>query len=727
MNNFVKPLLILLVVFLSAGNAHASFYDDNDFDGADLALFASAFDSKAGDPHYDLAADFAHDGDVDSNDLQFFSAEFGSSNCFPPEIATEIGSDGGTIEVVESTSQIVGTRLLIPPQSVDQPVPITVSNGSSDGFPSSSFLLIAPVVKLGPDGVTFSKEIELFVPYPDTDNDGIIDGTGVEEEKLFVLAREASDDEWHIIPKIGQDNLSNTITILTSHFSEYTVTTEDIINEFADEFDEDICKDESFYMRSDDLKHNNLCGTSLDLIKTEYSYLKLTYPSGRETVGPDGASEADTRKFFQYGTFLAKFKAAPHKNLPKGNIISAFFTYRNEKLDEYEKIGMTDNHEIDFEIYSGRPNEVQIMVWRDYDSETNYLYREKPNRIGWKIDLTTGHIQRTKNRYEFGGWEDIIEDKSDTIPGFNATDNFYIYGFRWEPVSIEFFMIHDGRKVRLLTYCPDRPDLFIPSLPQHIIFNTWREKDSAVATDDHTMEVDFVYYGEDEDRDGWPDHVDDCPSIYDPDQNLNQCASVLVLQEEFLEDSLNGWTAKDLFYGLQGNTAYVYEGYYTAGDGTQLGGHHKELDQEISGTSFMIEFRSRSRNKYGVGAINVGLLVDTTVYDNPFGGKSANGYFVAVGSYQGRVIVFKMEKGQYTLLAQTTKGGFPQDENFHIVRVYHLSSGSWSIFVDGKEQTLETAKKDMSFTNFRFISLGLDPNDGTTTNALDDIYVYDTD
>lgn len=71
--------------FFFYSNAHASFYDDGDFDGADLAVLNAAFGYAKGNPNYNPYADLNFDGRVDDSDLSLFSAQFGKTNLVQPD------------------------------------------------------------------------------------------------------------------------------------------------------------------------------------------------------------------------------------------------------------------------------------------------------------------------------------------------------------------------------------------------------------------------------------------------------------------------------------------------------------------------------------------------------------------------------------------------------------------------------------------------------------------
>lgn len=170
------------------------------------------------------------------------------------------------------------------------------------------------------------------------------------------------------------------------------------------------------------------------------------------------------------------------------------------------------------------------------------------------------------------------------------------------------------------------------------------------------------------------------------------------------------------------STPFVSNGIYFGGEGTNRGGHHKALNNPISEHVFFVEFDVKSRNVFGTGANWVSLLVDDQPIPNPYGGATANGFGIMAFSYCSCVTVVKYSEGSGLLLTQWP---FPTDEQWHRVKIEHLVDGSWRCWVDGIEQPDTVSNSDPSpYTNFQFISLSMDVNDGPSINALDNIAVW---
>jgi hypothetical protein len=81
----LRLIFIFSIFFIYSNNSHASFYDDSDFDGTDLAALVAAFDSVKGNPNYNPYSDLDFDGRVDQSDLSILSARFGKTALEPSD------------------------------------------------------------------------------------------------------------------------------------------------------------------------------------------------------------------------------------------------------------------------------------------------------------------------------------------------------------------------------------------------------------------------------------------------------------------------------------------------------------------------------------------------------------------------------------------------------------------------------------------------------------------
>ena len=139
-----------------------------------------------------------------------------------PEVSAPIGSAGGTVEVTNQASPIAGAQAAIPAGALASTVTITITQVTAPaGLPSQP---AGPCVDFGPDGTQFSTPVELSLPYPDADNDGIVDGTGISEDLVNAYYYNETTSAWENVPVIGRDKALNLVRIQTTHFSIYATS-----------------------------------------------------------------------------------------------------------------------------------------------------------------------------------------------------------------------------------------------------------------------------------------------------------------------------------------------------------------------------------------------------------------------------------------------------------------------------------------------------------------------
>jgi alpha-tubulin suppressor-like RCC1 family protein len=141
-------------------------------------------------------------------------------NILDAEAAVPINSSGGTVAVTSSSSPLAGTKVTIPVNALIINVTITISGADApSGLPGQS---AGPCIDFGPEGTQFNVPVELSLPYPDADNDGIVDGTGVSEDQVKAYWYNEGTSAWEEVPIMGRDTAANLVRINATHFSEYT-------------------------------------------------------------------------------------------------------------------------------------------------------------------------------------------------------------------------------------------------------------------------------------------------------------------------------------------------------------------------------------------------------------------------------------------------------------------------------------------------------------------------
>lgn len=139
------------------------------------------------------------------------------------EAQSTIGPSGGVLGVTDVESPLHGVSITIPPGAFSGEKEITIELPESHEDLPLNYLAAASPVDFGPDGAVFDHPVEIVLPYRDTDNDGIIDGTDLSETGVEVFFYDASEKAWAALPRSGLDTLKNRVTVAASHFTLFLV------------------------------------------------------------------------------------------------------------------------------------------------------------------------------------------------------------------------------------------------------------------------------------------------------------------------------------------------------------------------------------------------------------------------------------------------------------------------------------------------------------------------
>jgi hypothetical protein len=221
--------------------------------------------------------------------------------------------------------------------------------------------------------------------------------------------------------------------------------------------------------------------------------LALSFPGGmsQNFNGTKYATSVETKDNCNYGTYKAKFNAASCED--GEGIVSGFFTYWNgidpitgRPKDDWDnnKNNIADNSEIDFEILGHCPSYVYMTIWTDYQRKDKNSYKKEEfefRKITRVINLEEGEIWQTPlgkdNTRDLDPLSDLPSDlkKIPKIDNFDASKDFYEYGFSWDQDYVRFFIIDkEDNKIELWNYNSSE---HIPTHPGKLVFNVWHTND----------------------------------------------------------------------------------------------------------------------------------------------------------------------------------------------------------------------------------------------------------
>ena len=232
-------------------------------------------------------------------------------------------------------------------------------------------------------------------------------------------------------------------------------------------------------------------------LSEEHTDVMLMQIQPTDSAGPGRGSEIVTPGLTHFGTYSARLRVPALKEVqPHVGLVTGFFTYRFER-----GYGLS---EIDFEWLLADPTLIYLGTWTSAPDDVNML-----QRIGRTVNLAQGEILYTiyssYHDYALGlanpGTDRPFDEADDAaltprripvIRGFDASRQFYVYGFDWYPDRLRWWIEHPetGEKVVLWDYQGTTPYYSgIPQSPTRLLMNFWHTDNWSVDTVPHSIEA----------------------------------------------------------------------------------------------------------------------------------------------------------------------------------------------------------------------------------------------
>ena len=210
-----------------------------------------------------------------------------------------------------------------------------------------------------------------------------------------------------------------------------------------------------------------------------------------------------------FGTYAARIKIPDASSQPNVGSVVGFYTYYNDEYNstlspDINKNGIYDNSEIDFEWLIADPQIIYITAYTDFSSAT-----QETRSIGRIINLAKGIIYETSYKtsldgkgVDLSGVENLPETIT-AIPNYDASKQFYTYGFDWHPESIRWWIIHPETKDTVVLWNYQGPVDRITQKDAYLMLNIWHTSDWPVQTNPlsteapnkrYSVEFDWVSY-----------------------------------------------------------------------------------------------------------------------------------------------------------------------------------------------------------------------------------------
>ncbi|WPP49755.1 glycoside hydrolase family 16 protein [Catalinimonas niigatensis] len=214
----------------------------------------------------------------------------------------------------------------------------------------------------------------------------------------------------------------------------------------------------------------------------------------QDSAGAGRGPEIISKCFTHFGTYAARLKVPQVKDIqPNVGAVVGYFTYHVDSIP-----GLS---EIDFEWLPADPTIIYVGTWTGHAGELK--------RVGRTINLAKGIIYNTVYKENHTGLRTPLtgmQNQPDTIAAiadYDASTQFYTYGFDWYADRIRWWMIHptSGEKIVLWDYqgsargIPQHPTLYRMNF-WHT--NAWPVETNALSIEKplhpYELEVDWMSY-----------------------------------------------------------------------------------------------------------------------------------------------------------------------------------------------------------------------------------------
>jgi hypothetical protein len=208
-----------------------------------------------------------------------------------------------------------------------------------------------------------------------------------------------------------------------------------------------------------------------------------------DRAGAGRGPEIISKEYTHFGTYAARLRIPDiTKVQPDAGAVVGYFTYNRDP-----ELGLS---EIDWEWLIADPEIIYIGTWTGPAGNLQ--------RIGRTINLAKGIIYNTVYKSQAKGnrthnltGEQNKPETIQAIENYNASAQFYTYGFDWYPDRLTWWIMHPttNEKIILWDYTGTTPDFTgIPTNPTFYRFNFWHTNNWPVETRPKSIEKPLYPY-----------------------------------------------------------------------------------------------------------------------------------------------------------------------------------------------------------------------------------------
>lgn len=214
-----------------------------------------------------------------------------------------------------------------------------------------------------------------------------------------------------------------------------------------------------------------------------------------DSAGAGRGPEIISNNFTHFGHYSARIRIPDVRKVqPNTGAVVGYFTYYMDSVR-----GLS---EIDIEWLVADPHIIYIGTWTGHE-------HGKLQRIGRTINLAEGRIFYTINKVGYTGKPSNFEGQQNqpatvpAIPNYDASAQFYTYGFDWYPDGLRWWIIDPSTGKTIVLWDYTGSTLGIPQNPSMYRMNFWHTNNWAVETNPNALErprapyeleVDYMKY-----------------------------------------------------------------------------------------------------------------------------------------------------------------------------------------------------------------------------------------
>lgn len=198
-----------------------------------------------------------------------------------------------------------------------------------------------------------------------------------------------------------------------------------------------------------------------------------------DPAGAGRGPEIISNYFTHFGTYAARLRVPDVREIqPNVGAVVGYFTYHTDSVP-----GLS---EIDFEWLLADPEIIYIGTWTGPGGNLR--------RIGRTINMAKGIIYNTIYRESLSDIRTSltgIQNQPETIPaiaGYDASSQFYTYGFDWHPDRIRWWMIHPVTADTVVLWDYQGSQIGIPQNHSQYRLNFWHTNSWPVETNPNSIE-----------------------------------------------------------------------------------------------------------------------------------------------------------------------------------------------------------------------------------------------